>query len=69
MPAPNQVDIRLLRRVAALLMRADVQAIRLLHVLDPEFRAMRQASSRLDLLRNIEAVASDRSRFIAGSQH
>lgn len=69
MTAPTQVDIRLLRHVAALLIRADAHAIRLLHVLDPEFRAMRRASSRLDLLRNIEAVASGRSRLIAGSRH
>ena len=47
---------------------ADTHAIQLLHVLDPEFRAIRQASGRLELLRNIEAIASGRSRLIAGSK-
>jgi hypothetical protein len=67
MTAPNKVDTRLLRYVAALLTRADAEA----HAfrLDPVFRAIRQASGRLDLLRNIEAIASVRSRLISRGKH
>jgi hypothetical protein len=71
MTAQNKVDTRLLRRVAALLIRADADArtIRLPHVLDPVFHAIRRARGRVDLLRNIEAVASGRRRLMAGSRH
>jgi len=71
MTAPEKVDTRLLRRAAALLMRADADAhaVRFPHVLDPEFRAMRSANGCLELLRNIEAIALGRSRLIAGSKH
>ena len=70
MTAPNKVDTPLLPCAASLF---DPRRRR--HPRDPVaprvgpgVPAMRQASGRLELLRNIEAIASGRSRLIAGSK-
>lgn len=59
MNAPAGTDTRLIHRVAAYLCRAEGRqhASTAPYRFDPRYRAIRQASGRRDLLRNLEAAA------------
>jgi hypothetical protein len=57
MIAPDRTDTRLVRQVAAYLCRIDARhASTIPHLIDPRYRAIRRATGRRDLLRNLKAA-------------